>query len=172
MAMNRIEREILTLARDRIATGRDFRICYALASASAHFKKGPEDHVKKVAKADFRLRSFITTAIETRFGLEDWVRAHHPECTLVRDHESMRPVRLAWLDWLLDEPITDHHGGPMPLMCNERVQVRLRNGHVPDPRPADTFRWEHWEGKSQDFLKNGGPYDIVAYKVLYEAPTC
>jgi len=49
MAMNRIEREILTLARDRIATGRDFRICYALASASAHFKKGPEDHVEKVA---------------------------------------------------------------------------------------------------------------------------
>jgi hypothetical protein len=170
MALNRIEREILTLARYRIATGRDFRICYAIASASSFLKKGPEWHVKNVGKADNRLRNFIIKAIETRFGLEDWVRAHHPECTLVRDHESMRPVRLAWLDWLLDEPWTDHKGGPMPLMCNERAQVRLRNGHVPDPRPADTFRWEHWEGKSQDFLKKGGPYDIVAYKVLYEAP--
>ena len=168
MAMNRIEREILTLARDRIATGRDFRICYALASASAHFKKGPEDHVEKVAKADFRLRSFITTAIETRFGLEDWVRAHHPECTLVRDHESMRPVRLAWLDWLLDEPWTDHKGGPMPLLPTEMVIIRLRNGTQKEPRPADCVRWEHAVGPFyQDWAKE---YDCVAYKVIYEAP--
>ena len=172
MALNRIEREILTLARSRIATGRDFRICYAIASASAYFSKGPEDHVKRIDNARDRLRQFIINSIEARFGLEDWVRAHHPECTLTRDHESMRPVRLAWLDWLLDEPWTDHNGGAQPVMSSERVHVRFRNGEE-DARPADTFRWNHIDPANPGpWEKTSHVRDIVAYKVIYEVPQC
>jgi len=174
MAMTRIEREILTRARKHIADGMHFRICYAINDASCHFMRGPESHVEAVKKARDRLRFFIIESIGNRFGLEDWVCDQDNEHShLWRDRDAMKKARLAWLDWLLDEPWTEHKGGLQPLIGSERVQVRFRNGTEPDPRPADTFRWDHWEKLRDRYLRDsGGPCDIVAYKVIYEAPQC
>lgn len=176
MALNAIERRMLVLAREKLVKRKLRRICYAIAHAKEDMKRGPEKHCEDVQAACDRLVTFVMESIES-FGLEDWVCNHGGEYAHAHhDEDFMRETRIAWLDWLLDEPWTDHNGGPCPLIGSERVHVRLRNGTVHGPRldetirTADTYRWDHWEGRPGPILIDGGPYDIVAYKVIYEAP--
>jgi hypothetical protein len=172
MALSRIEREILTRARKHIAEGMHFRICYAINDASCHFMRGPDSHVEAVKGARDRLRTFIIDSIGNRFGFENWVCDQNNEHShLWRDCDAMKKARLAWIDWLLDEPWTEHKGGPQPVMSNERVHVRCRDGYE-STRPADTFRWNHVDPQHPgQWSPLANERDIVAYKVMYEAPT-
>lgn len=175
MALNAIERRMLMLARARVVSGESRRICYALGDAKVDMLMGPESYCDQVRAACDRLKAFIADAIQA-FGLEDWFRnQHRPNWRKYSDEVFMRKARIAWIDWLLDEPWTDHAGGRCPLWPTEKAHVRLRNGSVYGPRldgtirTADTYRWEHWE-HVKNTAWNGGPFDIVAYKVIYEAP--
>lgn len=175
MALNQIERAMLVAAREYLVDKRYSRVCYAITAAE-NFMADTMAHCRREAirKASGRLRTFIMEAIEQQFGFEDWAYAKG-HLALSRSAVSLRTARIAWLDWLLDEPWTDHSGGPCPLLPGEKAIARLRNGTLKGEdgmRAADTYRWDHWQGSKAPILCDGGPYDIVAYKVIYEAPTC
>jgi hypothetical protein len=184
MALNQIERAILTAARQYIADGREERICHAINRASDMLmNSAPQVRRDTISDSGCRLRIFIMRAIrepsgKSRFGLEDWVAAEIGDAVYedaVGDYlPKMRRTRMAWIDWLLDEPWTKHNGGAQPLLDGEKVIVRLRNGEERGhngSRLASHGRWCHAAGPIFDAWAKD--YDIVAYKVIYEAPcTC
>jgi hypothetical protein len=173
MALNQLERRILMTARARIATGEDHRICYAISNATTGLLSAlPSCRFVEIREASNRLRTFIMGAIEDRFGLEDWLRAHAFH-DVAGDKVKQRKARIQWLDWLLDEPWTEFNGGMQPLLDGEKVIVRLRNGEErgqDGSRIAMHGRWCHAAGPIFDAWAKD--YDVVAYKVIYEAPTC
>jgi hypothetical protein len=182
MALNQIERAILTAARQYIADGREERICHAINRASDMLmNSAPQVRRDTISDSGCRLRIFIMRAIrepsgKSRFGLEDWVAAEIGDAVYedaVGDYlPKMRRTRMAWIDWLLDEPWTDHNGGPQPLLDGEMVIIRKRNGEESGPRPANAVRWYNAAAVPALHDKWASDYDVVAYKVIYEAPTC
>ena len=54
-----------------------------------------------------------------------------------------------WIKW---------HGGECPVMRDQKVMVKLRNGSVRGPGRAVSYQWEH----------HGDNYDIVEYCVVTE----
>ena len=54
-----------------------------------------------------------------------------------------------WIKW---------HGGECPVMRDQEVMVKLRNGVVREPGRAVAFLWEH----------HGDNYDIVEYCAVFE----
>jgi hypothetical protein len=177
VALNQLERAILVAARVHIADGRERRICHAINRAAELVGLGrTKSQTEKVSEAATRLRRFIMGEIkvdgEPVFGLEDWIADKLPGCGAQLKGERMRVTRLAWIDWLLDEPWTDHFGGPCPLLPGEQVIIRKRNGDESAPRPADAVRWEHAADAPAIYGAWATAYDTVAYKVIYEAPTC
>jgi hypothetical protein len=166
MALNAIERHLLIDARERLANGSTHRICYALQLAAANMRGKNTDFV---AKASTRLREFIMKSLEGHFGFEFWLKSCAGREDIANDPKARRAARIAWIDWLLDEPWTDHNGGRCPLLAGETVSVRLRGGREPDPRKAETFRWNHIDpGKPGPWDSMAHDYDIVAYKVHYQ----
>ena len=96
MALNKNERKALELAWWQIQTAQSSRICYALSAI------GRKD--QKLLYATIRLRLYITDALEPFTLFEDWQVANgfgH------RSDEQIRRDRLAWIDWMLDQPIID-----------------------------------------------------------------
>lgn len=175
MALNQIERAMLVAARQYLVDKRSDRICYAIGSAE-QFMHDTIPHCRRevLQKAGSRLKTFIMNAIEQEYGLEDWVAGRLPGCGAQTNGERMRATRIAWIDWLLDEPWTDHNGGHCPLLPDEKVIVRLRNGEERGhngARLASHGRWDHWHNAKAPLLDGGGQYDTVAYKVIYEPPT-
>ncbi|MBU9446897.1 hypothetical protein KTE29_03760 [Burkholderia multivorans] len=94
MALTPEKREALMLARKRIAAGRSRYICFALESVTI---KRPD-----LVDAADELRRYISEQLGSRYvALEQWQRrnGHGP-----RTLEQQRLDRLAWIDWMLDEP--------------------------------------------------------------------
>jgi hypothetical protein len=177
MALNQIERAILIAARLYVADGREPRICHAISRSAELVGLGrTTNQVEKVREAATRLRRLIIGEIkvggEPVFSLEDWICDKLPGCGARINQERMRTTRLAWIDWLLDEPWTEHNGGPQPLLDGEMVIIRKRNGEESGPRPANAVRWEHAAAVPALYSEWVTQYDCVAYKVIYEAPTC
>jgi hypothetical protein len=179
MAMNQIERAILIAARTYIADGREERICHAI-NRGCELVHGSTTKVRSeaVRNASSRLRCFIMEQIKVggahTFGLESWVSDKLPGCAPCGKPDRMRATRLAWIDWLLDEPWTDWSGGVCPLLGGEHVIIRLRNGQEMGhngQRRADTVRWFN-AVDMPGFTDWATNHDVVAYKVIYEAPTC
>jgi hypothetical protein len=177
MALNQIERAILIAARMYLADCREERICHAI-SRGCELVHGSTTKVRgeAVRNAASRLRRFIMVEIkvggEHVWGLESWVSDKLPGCDPYGNPDRMRATRLAWIDWLLDEPWTEHHGGPQPLLDDEKVIIRKRNGAVGPARPANAVRWYHAASVPALHDAWATEYDCVAYKVIYEAPTC
>jgi hypothetical protein len=176
MALNQIERRLFIDSRKLIASGKTSRICFALVDAAVELTKTmPKSRHAEVSDSRCRLSIFIMGALnagassrKARYGLEDWLS------TKVRRRvhtDTLRAARLAWIDWLLDEPWTDHDGGPQPLLPHEKVIIRKRNGEVTQPRPADSVRWYNATALPGLHSAEATQYDCVAYKVIYEAPS-
>ncbi|MFM0165725.1 hypothetical protein PQR39_35515 [Paraburkholderia sediminicola] len=183
MALNQIERAILIAARQYIADCRENRICHAITRAGDLLMvSAPQVRRATISDSSCRLRIFIMRMIQVHgipglnatYGLEDWVANKLPGSDAQLDNARMRATRIAWIDWMLDEPWTDHEGGPQPLLDGEKVIVRLRNGGERGhngTRTADIGRWYHVDPNNPGIhAKWAHDYDIVAYKVIYEAP--
>lgn len=177
MALNQIERRILIAARQYLVDKREERICHALNEASNMvIASAPQSRKAAISDACAGLRIFIMRAIKradgkSRFGFEDWVREDGgAQSHLYGNADYMRASRIAWIDWLLDEPWTEWNGGGCPLLPDETVHVRCRDGYKRTGK-ADTFRWNHINPfKPEPFDKSAYARDIVSYKVIYEAP--
>ena len=178
MALSQIDRAILIAARQYIVDGREYRICHAINRGAELVALGmTEVRTLRVTESAARMRRFIMREINVGgtavFGLEDWICDKLPGCGARTFDARMKATRLAWIDWLLDEPWTDHTGGPQPLLDGEMVIIRKRNGDVTAPRPAFCFRWEHAAAVPALYGAWATEFDCVAYKVIYEAPcTC
>ncbi len=172
MALNQIERAMLVAARTYLADKRHSRICFAITAAEIFMSETmPPARREQIKQAGKRLREFIMSAIDPHVGYECWLAKSPVEDHRLLNSHERRAARIAWIDWLLDEPWTDHNGsGACPSLPDEIVTVRLRSGETSQGY-GDTFRWEHWE-KMPSPMNVGGPYDIVAYKIIYEAPKC
>jgi hypothetical protein len=174
MALNQIERRLLIEARKIIAEGGERQLCYAIDAARFDLRmSGPECNVQPLKDACNRLRNFVMTAIDGCWQMDDWVHTASKR-RKVPTHKEMITVRLTWIDWLLDEPWTDWSGGACPLLDGEHVIIRLRNGQEmghDGQRRADTVRWFN-AVDMPGFADWATNHDVVAYKVIYEAPKC
>jgi hypothetical protein len=102
MALTPEKREALELARERIAYWRNDYICNALLDTA---RLNPRLH-----SAAMELRSYITEKLggmrvvgQHRIAptLEEWQVSNGLG---ERGREQLRRDRLAWIDWMLDEP--------------------------------------------------------------------
>jgi hypothetical protein len=98
LALSQIERKLLERVRELIECGKESYICYALTEANINLCDGTND--AEVDEADMRLSTFIMDQIEPYGVLGMWQQKH--EC--FQSKEQTRIDRLAWIDWLLNEP--------------------------------------------------------------------
>jgi hypothetical protein len=93
MALTPEKREALKLARELIKTGKEYFICNALlAVARMH---------PNLSATCYEIRKFISNAIWPKATLGEWQRLHGiPD----RSDAQRRADRIAWFDWMLDEP--------------------------------------------------------------------
>lgn len=97
MSLDKHERRVLVLAREKIADGSQKYICTALAVV--------RDIDGLLWNAANRIQGYICNSLNDSHSLslylEDWQRkngfAH-------RTHQQCRADRLAWIDWMLDQP--------------------------------------------------------------------
>lgn len=90
MALTKDERKALELARERIATSRAIFICWALRDVGKEYRL-------PVA----RLKRYIATRLDGSNALYGWQINHGLGD---RGPEQRRKDRLAWIDWMLDQP--------------------------------------------------------------------
>lgn len=96
MALNKNERRALEMAREIIAKGERGYICFALDTARC---RGAN------VKAVKRLQAYIRRALDGYGCLENWqIGAKHLR---PRSIVQKRADRLAWIDWMLDQPIIE-----------------------------------------------------------------
>ncbi|PRE27566.1 hypothetical protein [Burkholderia multivorans] len=94
MALTPEKREALMLARMRIAAGQSRFICFALESVTI---KRPY-----LEEAAAELKGYIHDKLGDRYvSLEAWQKRNGFG---ERGEEQCRQDRLAWIDWMLDEP--------------------------------------------------------------------
>ncbi|MBU9525022.1 hypothetical protein [Burkholderia multivorans] len=94
MALTPEKREALMLARKRIAAERSRYICFALESVTI---KRPD-----LTEAAIELRRYISDKLGSRHvGLRSWQQRNGFGD---RGDAQLRLDRLAWIDWMLDEP--------------------------------------------------------------------
>lgn len=94
MALNKNERRALELARERIRLRYNACICFALDDVV--------DHVADKAAVS-RLVDYIGDALGEAAWLEDWQQKRG----LFVNNEITRLDRIAWIDWMLDQPVID-----------------------------------------------------------------
>jgi hypothetical protein len=88
------KRKVLKRVRKMIATGEQEFICHAL-SYVAH-----EDI--RLEEACRKLRAYITEVLAGNYTLYCWQKANGIADS--DDDRQLRKDRLAWIDWMLDEP--------------------------------------------------------------------
>lgn len=94
MALTPEKRKALKLARERITTKHDEYICHALSYVAVNY---PE-----FARAAVELKGYIGEQLGSPFsGLDSW-QARNEFGN--RGYDQRRLDRLAWIDWMLDEP--------------------------------------------------------------------
>ncbi|MCL4664453.1 hypothetical protein L0Z16_03465 [Burkholderia multivorans] len=94
MTLTPEKREALTIARRRIATEADTYICYALSYVATN--------CPGLDRAAIELKCYIADQLGAPFtGLETWQRRNGFGG---RSLAQQRRDRLAWIDWMLDEP--------------------------------------------------------------------
>lgn len=96
MALTTEEREVLKLAREKIEDGRIYYICNALLDTA--------EINPSLYPAAMRLRLYISEQLrysDLTPTLERWQRYNGFGD---RGREQGRLDRLAWIDWMLDEP--------------------------------------------------------------------
>lgn len=98
MALTPEKREVLKLARERIEKKMNHYICHALSDAAFW-----EPRLKEAAR---ELRSFVNEQVRIEGArcsatLEKWQRRNGFGG---RSIAQVRRDRLAWIDWMLDEP--------------------------------------------------------------------
>lgn len=106
MALNEIERMTLTQARDRIRKGQDQYVCYAIDKTKLDARKYTlEQH--RAARA--RLKSYIITALGGlgTNSLTWWVHQHTRDHTVFLPRHLQDETRIAWITWMLDEPLPE-----------------------------------------------------------------
>ncbi|WBF05192.1 hypothetical protein [Burkholderia phage CSP3] len=99
MALTPEKREALMLARERIAMRKNEFICHAL------------DHVKgtrpELKAACISLKRYIGRKLSPARALGVWQSNNG---IVGRDYTQRCLDRLAWIDWMLDEPKEAHRG--------------------------------------------------------------
>ncbi|WP_254213950.1 hypothetical protein [Burkholderia multivorans] len=94
MALTPEKREALKLARKRIAAGQSRYICFALEAVTI---KRPD-----LEEAAAELKGYIHDKLGNwHVSLEAWQRRNGFGD---RGEEQWRQDRIAWIDWMLDEP--------------------------------------------------------------------
>lgn len=95
MALTKEERRLLELARHSVATGESKFVCNALKEVAS---KNPE-----LRCAEKTLLAYIDQALGSDFTLLIWQQNNG--VFEGGNDESLRPDRLAWIDWMLGKPL-------------------------------------------------------------------
>ncbi|MBW9334550.1 hypothetical protein FEE59_13610 [Herbaspirillum sp. RU 5E] len=95
MALTKDERRALELARANIAAGESKFVCNALKEVAS---KNPA-----LRGAEKTLLAYIDQALEGRFTLLMWQQDN--DVFKGGNDDSLRPDRLAWIDWMLGKPL-------------------------------------------------------------------
>jgi hypothetical protein len=103
MALNAEERRLLQRARMMIVTYNAATLCRALELASNQLGRNTLNPVgsMKIAAAYTRLINYVRTAMGDSLMLATWQSDHGFGD---RGDTQRRADRLAWIDWMLDQP--------------------------------------------------------------------
>ncbi|MBU9360857.1 hypothetical protein KTE52_31610 [Burkholderia multivorans] len=94
MALTPEKREVLKLARVKVSEAPRFgHICPILKAVG-------EEH-PDLWRAAMEIKAYIVAALDGAYTLEAWQRRNRVG---YRDMDQCRRDRLAWIDWMLDEP--------------------------------------------------------------------
>jgi len=97
----RLALQLLTDARELVATGRARFVCLAISAASYELGHG---YMGDMAS---RLRQKVANAIDRKGSLEQWVSENDPKFSHLSAYEIpqdyMRELRLVWLDKWISE---------------------------------------------------------------------
>jgi hypothetical protein len=96
MALSDKERRLLVRARELLRSEMQDFICYALAQADGEMS--PQGQCLNHHE---RLVDFVLEQISPCLYLHAWQMHHH----MFIDHNKARTDRIAWIDWMLDEPM-------------------------------------------------------------------
>jgi hypothetical protein len=99
MALTVIERKVLEVARQTIRNSDEKYICYAIDKARVK----TYDPQKLVA-AKVRLRNYISKSLNGWGTLGYWLAKNHNQGQFMTN-ELQRKARIAWITWMLGEPI-------------------------------------------------------------------
>lgn len=102
MALSKLERRMLEMAREKLRDEKATRVCSALIFACSELV---EVHRERYAyQARERLRQFVMGSLGGWVTLEQWIDARNPAFReLIGKPNAMREVRIEWITWMLGE---------------------------------------------------------------------